>query len=69
MPRPSLIENRQGLEKYLDASVDAHNGKSYIDFVNLYLDKKLPPSQIAHAFFVDTRTVKSWIEFYNKEQL
>lgn len=50
-----------GLEKYLEATTDFHNGLGYIDFIDL-LNLKVPKTEIAKKFNVSKVTIHSWIK-------
>lgn len=64
--KPKTIDEI-GLEKYLNQTIDKHNGFTYDGFINM-IKTDVNQTNIARAFKVDRRTVSRWIEVYHQEQ-
>lgn len=67
MPRyiPPRIADK-GLERHLNDTAERHNGYAYNDFVDMR-SRDVNVANLARIFGVDVKTVKHWIEIYNKE--
>lgn len=75
MPRhidpPKTIAERGGLETYLNATADLHNGLKYRHFlsrINPARKHKVPRSVIAEDFNVSRTTIYAWISLHETEQ-
>lgn len=64
--RENSIE-AQGLETYLNAHADEHNGKGYTYFAD-FIGQNQNRTAIAKAFGVNFKTVDKWVKIYQKEQ-
>lgn len=69
MANPLISIRSMGLERYLNATAEEHNNKTYEDFVG-YVDQEIRPSltKIGEKFGVSYVTIGTWIKIYNEEQ-
>lgn len=75
MPRhidpPKTIAQQGGLEAYLNATADRHNGLKYRHFMRyIRKDRKhpVPKVVIAEDFGVSTRTIYGWLKIHAAEE-
>ena len=57
----------EGLEVFLNRTMQKHNMFDYSVFCRLY-DAKVNPSNLARAFRVDRKTILRWIKVHKEEQ-
>lgn len=68
---PKSIEQRGGIESYLNATVERHNGLGYRDWwqrVNPRRKHRVPRPVIADDFDVSKQTVHTWLKKDRKYQ-
>lgn len=69
---PKTIAQQGGLEAYLDATADKHNGLKYKDLlirINPKRKHPIPKVVIAEDFGVTKPTIYSWLYIHNQEQI
>ena len=57
---------RVGLEAHLEATRESHNGYGFAEFADMRR-RQVNRANLARIFGVNTKTMKRWIEIYEKE--
>lgn len=71
IPPPKSIADYGGLQPYLNATADLHNGlkyRSFIHRINPNRKHPIPKAAIAEDFNVHRDTVYRWLAIYELEQ-